>query len=72
MADGMSSVEDFLHDTDPSLQYYIVPISDSPGPTKEDFTFEVSGIFMDCVFFSALLLTILSSILTECARRLTV
>ena len=68
----MSSVEDFLLDIDPSLQYHIVPISDPLGPTKEDSTFEVSGIFIDCVFFSALLLTLLSSILTECAARLTV
>ena len=72
LADHMSSVEDFLHDIDPSLQYHIVPISDPFGPTKGDLTFEVSGIFIDCVFFSALLLTILSSILTGCAVRLTV
>jgi len=50
-ADRMSSDEDFLHDIDPSLLYYIVPISDLFGPTKEDPNFEVSGIFIDCVFF---------------------
>jgi len=72
LADRMSSVEDFLHDIDPSLQYHIVPISDPFGPTKEDPTLEVSGIIIDCVFFSALLLIILSSVLTECAMRLTV
>jgi hypothetical protein len=73
LADRMSSVEDFLHDIDPSLQYHIVPISDPFGPTKEDPTFEVSGgTFIDCVLFSALILTVLSSVLTECALRLTV
>ena len=72
LADRMSSVEDFLHDIDPSLQYHIVPISDPFGPTKEDPTFEVSGIIINRVFFPALLLTILSSILTECTMRLTV
>ena len=51
LADRMSSVEDFLHDIDPSLQYHIVPISDPFGPTKEDPTLEVSGIFIDGVFF---------------------
>jgi phosphopantetheine adenylyltransferase/dephospho-CoA kinase len=48
LAERMSSVEDFLHDIDPSLQYHIVPISDPFGPTKEDPTLEVSGIFIDC------------------------
>jgi hypothetical protein len=72
LIDRISSVEDFLQDIDPTLQYQIVPISDPFGPTKEDPTFEVSGIIIDCVFFSALLLTILSSVLTECAMRLTV
>jgi phosphopantetheine adenylyltransferase len=61
LADRMSSVEDFLRDVDPSLQYHIVPISDPFGPTKEDPNLEVSGIINDCVFFSALL--------TECALR---
>jgi hypothetical protein len=72
LADRMSSVEDFLRDIDPSLQYHIVPISDRFGPTKEDPTFEVSGTFIDWVFFSALLLTVLTSVLTECALRLSV
>ena len=72
LADRISSVEDFLQDIDPTLQYHIVPISDPFGPTKEDPTFEVSGIIIDGVFFSALLLTILSSILLDCAVRLTV
>jgi phosphopantetheine adenylyltransferase len=75
LADRMSSVEDFLHDIDPSLQYHIVPISaisDPFGPTKEDPSLEVSGIIIDCLFFSALPLTIISCTLTECAMRLTV
>jgi hypothetical protein len=72
LSDRMSSVEDFLHDIYPSLQYHIVPISDPFGPTKEGPTFEVSGTFIDCVFFSGLLLTVLSSVLTECALGLTV
>jgi len=72
LAERMNSVEDFLRDIDPSLQYHIVPISDPFGPTKEDPNFEVSGIFIDCVFFSVLFLTILSSVLTGCAMRLTV
>jgi phosphopantetheine adenylyltransferase/dephospho-CoA kinase len=45
-ADRMSSVEDFLRDIDPSLQYHIVPIYDPFGPTKEDSTFQVSSIFI--------------------------
>ncbi|XP_066997983.2 bifunctional coenzyme A synthase [Anabrus simplex] len=32
----MRSVEDFLNDVDPNLQYKIVPITDPYGPTKED------------------------------------
>jgi hypothetical protein len=32
----MCSVEDFLQDIDPGLQYDIVPIYDPYGPTKED------------------------------------
>ena len=43
LADRMNSVEDFLHDIDPSLQYHIFPISDPFGPTKKDPTIEVSG-----------------------------
>jgi len=69
----MRSIEDFLHDIDPSLQYDIVPISDPFGPTKEDPTFEASGIFIDFfLFFSVLFLTILRSVLTGWAMRLTV
>jgi phosphopantetheine adenylyltransferase/dephospho-CoA kinase len=41
LAERMNSVEDFLRDIDPSLQYHIVPISDPFGPTKEDPNFEL-------------------------------
>jgi phosphopantetheine adenylyltransferase len=47
-ADRVSSVEDFLQDIDPSLQYHIVLINDPFGPTKGDPTFQVSGIFIEC------------------------
>jgi hypothetical protein len=40
----MCSVEDFLQDIDPSLQYDIVPIYDPFGPTKEDPNFQVTGM----------------------------
>lgn len=40
-ADRARSVEDFLQDIDPTLQYHIVPIYDPFGPTKEDPTFQL-------------------------------
>jgi phosphopantetheine adenylyltransferase len=43
----MCSVEDFLQDIDPGLQYDIVPIYDPFGPTKEDPNMQVSGMAID-------------------------
>jgi hypothetical protein len=54
----MCSVEEFLQDIDPGLQYDIVPIYDPFGPTKEDPNMQVSGMYTDGVPMKLLLATL--------------
>lgn len=59
-------VREFLQELDPNIEYNIVPISDSFGPTKDDPTLEVKYLeFLKCSFCVVLLLFMFENFVTD-------